>query len=109
MKGQSGPLRPCEKKDGQMNRGRAVRMVLAVAVAAMAGTAAYALSGGDDGQQTPSGWNYEIRDGKRVPKAPANRVTNADGSWSETSKQGNCTVVKEKTASGEYKETRSCN
>jgi Spy/CpxP family protein refolding chaperone len=58
-------------------------------------------------QPTPKGWNYEIRDGKRVPKG--NRATNADGSWREETKQGNCVTVKERTASGEYKETRQCN
>ena len=58
-------------------------------------------------QQTPKSWNYEIKDGKRVPKG--NRVTNADGSWREEVKQGNCVTVKEKSATGEYKETRQCN
>ena len=56
--------------------------------------------------QTPKGWNYEIRDGKRVPKS--NRVANPDGSWREEVKQGNCVTIKEKSASGEYKETRQC-
>ena len=56
--------------------------------------------------QTPKGWNYEIRDGKRVPKG--NRVTNPDGSWREEVRQGNCVTIKEKSASGEYKETRQC-
>ena len=37
-------------------------------------------------QQTPKGWNYEIKDGKRVPKG--NRVTNPDGSWREEVKPG---------------------
>jgi hypothetical protein len=59
-------------------------------------------------QQTPNGWNYEIKDGKRVPKA-GNRVTNADGSWREEVRQGNCVTVKEKSKNGEYKETRQCN
>jgi hypothetical protein len=58
-------------------------------------------------QQTPRNWNYEIRDGKRVPKA-SNRVTNADGSWREEVRQGNCVTVKERSAAGEYKETRQC-
>lgn len=57
-------------------------------------------------QSTPRGWNYEIKDGKRVPKA--NRVTNPDGSWREESRQGNCITIKERSASGEYKETRRC-
>ena len=58
-------------------------------------------------QQTPKGWSYEIRDGKRVPKA--NRVTNRDGSWREEVRQGNCVTVKERSPSGDYKETRQCN
>ena len=59
-------------------------------------------------QSTPKGWSYEIKDGKRVPKA-GNRVTNPDGSWREEVKQGNCVTVKEMSKSGEYKETRQCN
>ena len=58
-------------------------------------------------QAVPKNWNYEIKDGKRVPKGQ--RVTNPDGSWREETRQGNCVTVKEKTASGEYKETRRCN
>jgi hypothetical protein len=58
-------------------------------------------------QKTPKNFSYEIRDGKRVPKG--NRVTNADGSWRETVRQGNCVTIKEKSAGGEYKETRQCN
>ena len=57
-------------------------------------------------QATPRNWNYEIRDGKRVPKG--NRVTNADGSWREEVRQGSCVTIKEKTAAGEYKESRRC-
>lgn len=55
-------------------------------------------------ESTP--WNYQIVNGQRVPKA--NRVTNADGSWREETHQGKCTTVKQKTASGEYSESRSC-
>ena len=58
--------------------------------------------------QTPKGWSYDIQNGKRVPKA-GNRVSKPDGSWREEIRQGNCVTVKEKTASGEYKETRQCN
>jgi hypothetical protein len=58
-------------------------------------------------QQTPRNWNYEIKDGKRVPKG--NRVTNPDGSWREEVRQGNCITIKERSAAGEYKETRQCN
>ena len=42
-----------------------------------------------------------------MPKG--NRVTNADGSWREEVRQGNCVTIKEHSATGEYKETRQCN
>ena len=42
-----------------------------------------------------------------MPKG-GNRVTNADGSWREETRQGACVTVKEKTATGEYKESRRC-
>ena len=82
-----------------------IRMLLAGTIA-IAATAAPAMA--QSAPQTPKGWNYELRDGKRVPKSN-NRVTAADGSWREETRQGNCVTVKEKTASGEYKETRQCN
>ncbi len=56
--------------------------------------------------QTPKGWSYNLQNGQRVPKG--NRVTNSDGSWREEVRQGNCVTVKEKSAAGEYKETRQC-
>ena len=77
--------------------------VVAVAAAGVA-TAAYAQA---QPQQTPKGWSYTLdKNGQRVPKG--NRVTNPDGSWREEVKQGNCVTVKEKSASGEYKESRQC-
>ena len=57
--------------------------------------------------KTPDNWSYEMKNGRRVPK-PGNRVTNADGSWREESRDGDCVIVREKTARGEYRETRSC-
>ena len=75
-----------------------------IAVGVAAGFASAAIA---QAQSTPKSWNYEIRDGKRVPKS--NRVTNADGSWREEVRQGNCVTIKERSASGEYKETRQCN
>ena len=72
-----------------------------IAVAATFGYAAAAVA-----QSLPKNWNYEIKDGKRVPKG--DRVTNADGSWREEVRQGKCITIKEKTATGEYKETRRC-
>ena len=56
---------------------------------------------------SPPGLNYMICNGQRVPK-PTNRITNPDGSWREESKQGNCIVVREKSATGEFKESRRC-
>ena len=84
---------------------RIVTKSLLIGAGALLATATTAASAQD--QKTPRGWNYEIKDGKRVPKS--NRVSNADGSWREEVKQGNCVTVKERSASGEYKETRQCN
>ena len=76
------------------------------AAALLAATGCASLASAEPSGSTPRNWNYEIKDGKRVPKA--NRVTNADGSWREESKQGNCIVVREKSATGEFKESRRC-
>ena len=87
----------------------AIRALIIGAIA-LGATAAYAASSpaqDQQGAQTPKGWNYDLKNGQRVPKG--NRVTNPDGSWREELKQGNCTTVKEKSASGEYKESRQCN
>ena len=72
-----------------------------IAVAATLGYAAAAVA-----QPLPKNWNYEIKDGKRVPKGQ--RLTNPDGSWREEVRQGKCITVKEKSPTGEYKETRRC-
>ena len=78
--------------------------VAGVAVLATAASAAYAQAAPD--QATPKSWNYEIKDGKRVPKGE--KQVNADGSWREEMRQGKCVTIKEKSAAGEYKETRRC-
>ncbi|MEO5612553.1 MAG: hypothetical protein ABIT68_07325, partial [Sphingomicrobium sp.] len=86
-----------------MTRSSKTAIVLgAVALVAAVGFATAAFA--QDNQSTPKGWNYEIKDGKRVPKGE--RVTNADGSWREEVRQGKCVTIKEKSAAGEYKETR---
>ncbi len=85
---------------------RAYRIILTLGAAALVATAASAAYAQAAGNSTPRGWNYEIKDGKRVPKAE--RKVNADGSWREESRQGACVTVKEKTPSGEYKESRRC-
>jgi len=87
---------------------RTAKRALVLGVIALAATAGYATVASAQSQQTPKGWSYEIKDGKRVPKA-GNRVTNPDGSWREEVRQGNCVTIKERSASGEYKETRQCN
>ena len=78
-----------------------------VAVAALAAGAALAQSGGQGGGTQSTPFNYEIKDGKRVPK-PTNTVTNADGSTREETRQGNCVTVKERTPDGAVKTTRKC-
>lgn len=77
----------------------------ALALAATAASAAYAQAATGD-QATPKNFNWEIKDGKRVPKG--DRQVNADGSWREEIRQGKCLTIKEKSAAGEYKETRKC-
>ena len=87
---------------------KTIRAIGAALAAAAIGCASAAQAQSQpQGQPTPKGWNYELRDGKRVPKT--NRVTNADGSWREEVRQGNCVTIKERSAAGEYKETRQCN
>jgi hypothetical protein len=90
-----------------MTRVSKTALLIGVGVVAATGLAgaAFAQSGGNT-QSTPKGWNYEIKDGKRVPKA--DRKVNADGSWREEVRQGSCVTIKEKTAAGEYRETRRC-
>jgi len=85
-----------------MKISKKARVLGGVAIVAAAGFTTVAVAQ----NQTPKNWNYEIKDGKRVPKA--DRVTKADGSWREEVRQGNCVTVKERSAAGEYKETRQC-
>ena len=78
----------------------------ALALAATAASAAYAQVATAGDQATPKGFNWEIKDGKRVPKGQ--KQVNADGSGREESRQGKCVTIKEKSAAGEYKESRKC-
>jgi len=80
---------------------------LLLGTVALVAAAGYATVAAAQNVATPKNWNYEIKDGKRVPKG--NRVTNPDGSWREEVRQGNCVTIKERSAAGEYKETRQCN
>jgi hypothetical protein len=85
---------------------RISKRMLVLGGVALVAAAGFATIASAQDQRTPKSWSYEIKDGKRVPKG--NRVTNADGSWREEVRQGNCVTIKEKSASGEYKETRQC-
>ena len=85
---------------------RTAKRALLIGAIAFAAAAGYATAASAQNQRTPKGWSYEIKDGKRVPKG--NRVNNPDGSWREEVRQGNCVTVKERSAQGEYKETRQC-
>ena len=82
------------------------KKLLVLGGVALVATACGATVAAAQDQKTPRNWSYEIKDGKRVPKA--NRVTRPDGSWREEVRQGNCLTVKERSAAGEYKETRQC-
>ena len=88
-----------------MAKARTVLMLGAVAVCTAGVTGgAYAQAQ----PQTPKNWSYTLdKNGQRVPKG--SRVTNPDGSWREEVRQGNCVTIKERSATGEYKETRQCN
>ncbi len=85
---------------------QAIKTLLIATGFAVASTAAGSAFAQTTGQATPKGWNYEIKDGKRVPKGK--RQSNADGSWREEIRQGKCVTLKEKSAAGVYKETRRC-
>ncbi len=79
---------------------------LSIAVALTAGVSAPAVATDAKGNaKTPASWSYEIRNGQRVPKT--NRIVQADGSWTEELKQGNC-VVTRTGRDGEVREVRKC-
>ena len=63
-------------------------------------------AGAQERPRTPQNWDYEIVDGKRVPKAK--RTVNPDGSWREEKRDGKCVEIKEMNAAGELKITRKC-
>lgn len=85
---------------------RISKRALVLGGVALVVAAGYATVAAAQNQSTPKSWSYEIKDGKRVPKG--SRVTNADGSWREEVRQGACVTIKERSAAGEYKETRQC-
>src|SRR5215204_6033941 len=93
----------CPLLEGTMRSRVMVRIsnkTLVLGAVALAAAAGFATMAAAQNVKTPQGWNYEIRDGKRVPKG--NRVTRSDGSWREEVKQGNCVTIKEMSSAGEY-------
>ena len=92
-----------------MTRRAIIYAVGGVAVVALAACAALAQGGaqGTSGDTQTTPFNYEIKDGKRVPK-PTSKVSNADGSSREEIRQGNCVTIKERTADGAVRTTRKC-
>jgi hypothetical protein len=84
------------------------KKVLSVAICALAPVLASAAFAQPAPPQTPKGWSYQVdQRGNRI--ARNNRVVKPDGSWREEIRQGNCVTIKERAATGEYKETRQCN
>lgn len=90
-----------------MTRGAILLGVGGVALLALAGSAWAQSSGASVSGTQSTPFNYEIKDGKRVPK-PTNKVVNADGSSREEIRQGNCVTVKESLPDGAVKTTRKC-
>ena len=85
---------------------KALSLTIAAVLAFGGATPAMADQARKADAKTPAGWSYDIKDGKRVPKG--DRQVNADGSWREVIRQGDCITIKEKTSNGEYRETREC-
>ena len=86
---------------------KTAKIVLIVGAAALGATAAYAAAPAQ--QQTPKTWSWtKGKDGKRVER-PSEVTTNPDGSTREVIRNGKCTTIKERSATGEYRETRQCN
>ena len=90
-----------------MTRRAMILTIGGIAVAALAAGAAYAQAGQSSGQTQNTPFNYEIVDGKRVPK-PTSSLTTPDGSWRAETRQGSCVTIKEGSADGAVKTTRKC-
>ena len=83
---------------------KTIAIATVAAALALGGPAASAAPSKGNGA-TPANFSYEIRNGQRVPKVT--RVVQADGSWVEETKQGNC-VVTRTGRDGEVREVRKC-
>jgi hypothetical protein len=89
-----------------VRNGHRKMLIGAAVLGAAAAAAAWANPQGRQKQSTPESWSYELRDGKRVPRGE--KTTNPDGSWREVVRRGDCELVREKNARGEYRETTRC-
>jgi hypothetical protein len=86
---------------------KTAKIVLIVGAAALGATAAYSAAPPQD-QQTPKSWSWTTgKGGKRVER-PSEVTRNPDGSTREVIRNGKCVTIKERSAAGEYKETRQC-
>ena len=85
-----------------------VKLVLIAGAVALGATAAYAAAPPQPQPQTPKGWSWTPGKGGKRTERPSEVTRNADGSTREVIRNGKCMTVKERTASGEYRETRQC-
>lgn len=83
----------------------AMKMTLIAAAASLAFASGTVAAAKDRKAKTPDGWAYTLKNGKPVPKMQ--RKVNADGSWTEELRQGNCLVTRH-GKKGEFHETRKC-
>src|SRR4030095_14593781 len=75
---------------------RIAKTLLRLGGVALVPSATTAYADPPQSQSTPNNFNYEIKDGKRVPKG--NRIVNKDGSWREEIRHGHCVKIKEMSA-----------
>ena len=88
---------------------KTVKIVLIAGAVALGATAAYAAAPPQPQPQTPKGWSWTPGKGGKRTERPSEVTTNPDGSTREVIKNGKCVTIKERTASGEYRESRECN
>jgi uncharacterized protein YdeI (BOF family) len=84
------------------------RMVILAGIGAVmaAGLAGMAYAQANNAS-TPPNFGYEIKDGKRVPKAD-NKTVAADGTVREEFRSGKCVTIKETRPDGAVKKTQKC-
>ena len=91
------------KTDSILRRWKAPLVAMAAAGTLGLGFAVPALA---QDQRLPDSFNYNLKNGKPVPKGQ--RTVNPDGSWREVVSKGQCVKIKEKTASGEVRYYDEC-